>query len=120
MIVHLAIAVAALPLTVLQLAMRKGGFPHRTIGYIWCGLLLAGALVSFFIHELTGGFSPPHLFAIMTVVVIPWIVYAARTRRQKTHRYLVLVMAYTQILAGVLTFIPDRHSIGDLFWVMWS
>jgi len=119
-VVHLVIAVAALPLTVVQLARRKGDFLHRTIGYVWCGLLFGGALVSFLIHELTGGFSPPHLFAIMTVIAIPWIIYAARTRRRKTHRNLVLLMAYTQILAGVLTFIPERHSIGDLFWVIWS
>jgi hypothetical protein len=32
----------------------------------------------------------------------------------------VLTIAFTQILAGALTFIPERHSIGDLFWVMWS
>ena len=119
-IVHLAVAVGALPLTVAQLAMRKGGARHRTVGYVWCGLLFGGALVSFFIHELTGGFSPPHLFAIMTVIVVPWIIYAARFRRLKTHRTLVLLMAYTQILAGVLTFIPGRHSIGDLFWPIWS
>jgi uncharacterized membrane protein len=119
-VVHLVVAVGALPLTVVQLARRKGGLAHRAIGYLWCGLLIGGALVSFFIQELTGGFSPPHLFAIMTVIVVPWIIYAARARRHKTHRNLVLLMAYTQILAGVLTSIPDRHSIGDLFWVMWG
>ena len=117
---HIGISFLALPLTVVQLARRKGTRPHQFIGYAWCGLLLAGAFVSFFIHELTGGFSPPHLFAIMTVIVVPWIIYAARTRRRKTHRNLVLTIAFTQTLAGALTFIPERHSIGDLFWPLFS
>jgi uncharacterized membrane protein len=117
---HFGISMLALPLTIAQLARRKGTRPHRMIGYAWCGLLMGGALASFFVHELTGGFSPPHLFAITTVIVVPWIIYAALTRRRKTHRNLVLVIAFTQILAGALTFIPERHSIGDLFWVLWS
>ena len=78
------------------------------------------AMISFFIHELTGGFSPPHVFAILTVVAIPAIIHAALTGRRVRHRTLVLTLAFTQILAGALTFIPERHSIGDLFWVIWS
>lgn len=117
---HIAISFAALPLTVVQLARRKGDFLHRTIGYVWCALLFSGAAVSFFIHDLTGGFSPPHVFAVLTVIAIPLIIHAARTGRRKTHRNLVLTIAFTQILAGALTFIPERHSIGDLFWVIWS
>ena len=117
---HLAIATAALPLTVIQLARRKGDRPHRMLGYVWCALLLSGALVSFFIHEITGGFSPPHVFAIMTVIMVPWIIYAAHTRRRKTHRNLVLTLAFTQAVAGVLTFIPDRHSLGDLLWPLFG
>jgi uncharacterized membrane protein len=118
--IHIGISFAALPLTVLQLARRKGDFLHRTVGYVWCALLFSGAVVSFFIHELTGGFSPPHLFAILTVAAIPAIIHAALTGRRARHRTLVLTLAFTQILAGALTFIPERHSIGDLFWVMWS
>jgi uncharacterized membrane protein len=117
---HVGISVLALPLTAAQLARRKGTRPHRMIGYAWCGLLMAGALVSFFIHELTGGFSPAHLFAITTVIAVPWIIYSARTRRRKTHRNLVLLIAFTQILAGSLTFIPGRHSLGDLFWPLFG
>lgn len=117
---HFGIALSALPLTIVQLAQRKGTRLHRLIGYAWCGLLMGGALASFFVHELTGGFSPPHLFAITTVIIVPWIIYAARTRRRKTHRNLVLVIAFTQIFAGSLTFIPERHSVGDLFWPLFG
>jgi len=119
-LIHFSISLAALPLTVLQLVRRKGTRPHRMIGYAWCALLMAGALASFFVFELTGGPSPPHLFAIATVIFVPWIIYAARTRRRKTHRNLVLAIAFIQTLAGALTFIPERHSVGDLFWPLFS
>jgi uncharacterized membrane protein len=118
--IHIGISFLALPLTVVQLAQRKGTRPHRMIGYAWCGLLMAGALASFFIYELTGGFSPPHVFAAATVIFVPWIIYSARKRQRKTHRNLVLTIAFTQILAGALTFIPERHSIGDLFWPLFG
>ena len=118
--IHIGTSFLALPLTVVQLAQRKGTRPHRMIGYAWCTLLMAGALASFFIYELTGGPSPPHLFALMTVIFVPWIIYSARKRQRKTHRNLVLTIAFTQILAGGLTFIPARHSIGDLLWPLFG
>ena len=118
--IHIGISFLALPLTVVQLAQRKGTRPHRMIGYVWCSLLMAGALASFFIYELTGGPSPPHLFALATVIFVPWIIYSARKRQRKTHRNLVLTIAFMQILAGGLTFIPARHSIGDLLWPLFG
>ena len=33
---------------------------------------------------------------------------------------LVLVFAFTQILAGSLTFLPERQSVGDLVWPLFD
>ena len=112
---HFALVFSAIPLAMIQLAMPKGTLPHRTIGYVWCALLLVSALVSFAMHELTGGFSPPHVFSIMTLVFVPLIVFFARTGRTMWHLGFVFTLIMTMVLAGVLTFIPGR-AIGSMFW----
>jgi uncharacterized membrane protein len=116
---HFAAIFAVLPLTIIQVLMPKGTLPHRVIGYAWCALMVAAALVSFGIHELTGGFSPPHIFSIATLIVVPLIIYFARQGRVKSHRAMIVTMMFTLIFAGSLTFIPGR-VIGTLFWSIWS
>src|SRR5690242_17118035 len=64
---HFGLVFAAIPLAMIQIALPKGTINHRLVGYVWCGLLLVSAIVSFAMHELTGGFSPPHAFSILTL-----------------------------------------------------
>lgn len=112
---HFTLVFAAVPLAMIQIAMPKGTLPHRTIGYVWCALLIVSAIVSFAMHELTGGFSPPHAFSIMTLVFVPLIVFFARTHRTMWHLGFVFTLIMTMVLAGVLTFLPGR-AIADMFW----
>src|SRR3981081_161727 len=49
---HAFAAMTAFALGVVQFAAPKGTLPHRTIGWIWVGLMTAVAVSSFWIHEL--------------------------------------------------------------------
>ncbi|MBV8494421.1 MAG: hypothetical protein JO162_13215, partial [Alphaproteobacteria bacterium] len=48
--IHAFAAIGAFALGILQLAAPKGTIPHRTVGWIWAGLMLAVVVSSFFIH----------------------------------------------------------------------
>jgi uncharacterized membrane protein len=115
--VHFWLVFAAIPLAMVQIALPKGTLNHRVIGYVWCSLLLVSAVVSFAMHDLTGGFSPPHAFSIVTLFMVPAIIFFARSHRVGWHRNMVLLLCMVMILAGLLTFIPGR-AIGTMFWAM--
>jgi uncharacterized membrane protein len=78
-VLHATAAMAAFALGIVQFAAPKGTIPHRTVGWIWVGLMLAVALSSFLIHEirLWGPWSPIHLLSIFTLVTLPLAVWAA-------------------------------------------
>jgi uncharacterized membrane protein len=114
-IAHLASVMLALPLGILQLVLPKGTLRHRILGYIWIGLMVFTALVSFGVHSLNPrGLSPIHLFSAFTLVSAPMIVYAARTGRIAQHRAngLGLIIGGL-VIAGLLTFLPGR-----LLWAL--
>ena len=71
--IHAFAALGAFALGALQLAAPKGTIPHRTIGWIWAGLMFAVVLSSFFIHtiRLWGPFSPIHLRSILNLAMLP-------------------------------------------------
>jgi uncharacterized membrane protein len=118
--VHLAIIMSALPLSVMQFALPKGTGLHRTTGYIWCALLFAASLVSFGIHELNGGLSPPHYVAISSFILLPTIVVLARKHMHAWHRGVVLgYVLFFLVFAGLFTFIPNR-AMGHLLASLWS
>ena len=114
-IAHLSSVLLALPLGVSQLVLPKGTMRHRTVGYIWCALMVATALVSFAVHEINpGGLSPIHIFSVVTLVVTPLIIFNARTGNIQAHQRSVLgLMLGGLVLAGLFTFIPSR-ALGSL------
>ena len=81
--VHAFAAMAAFALGVIQLAAPKGTLPHRTLGWIWVGLMLSVALSSFWIHQirLVGPWSPIHLLSIFTLITVPLGVWEAHRHR---------------------------------------
>src|SRR5437660_802907 len=90
-VAHLASVMLALPIGVSQLLLPKGTLRHRTVGYIWIGLMVFTALVSFAIHTIVrNGLSPIHLFSVLTLVVAPNIVWQARHHNVAKHRNAVL------------------------------
>jgi len=82
-------AMTAFLLGLVQLAAPKGTLPHRTLGWIWVGLMVSVALSSFWIHQirLIGLWSPIHLLSIFTLVTLPLGVWmATRLRTRVCHR----------------------------------
>ena len=114
--VHAFAAMAAFALGVLQLAAPKGTLPHRTIGWIWVGLMAVVSASSLWIHEirLLGPWSPIHLLSIMVLVLLPVAVIAARGHNVSRHRKTMIgIFTGGLIIAGLFTFLPGRimHAV---------
>src|SRR5437899_8221441 len=114
--IHALAAFSAFSLGVVQLAAPKGTIPHRTIGWIWAGLMLTVVLSSFFIHtiRLWGPFSPIHLLSIFTLAMLPLALAHARRHMVERHRRAMMgLFLGALVIAGVFTFLPGRimHAV---------
>jgi uncharacterized membrane protein len=114
--VHAFAAMAAFVLGVVQLAAPKGTLPHRTIGWIWVGLMAIVAASSFWIHELRllGPWSPIHLLSIFTLIMLPIAVWRARRHRVADHRRIMtMTFVGALVIAGLFTLLPGRimHAV---------
>jgi uncharacterized membrane protein len=113
---HAFAAMSAFGLGVIQLAAPKGTLPHRTVGWIWVTLMLAVSVSAFFIHEirLWGAWSPIHLIAIFTLVMLPLAVRHARRHAVERHRRaMISIFLGALVIAGLFTFLPGRimHAV---------
>ena len=116
--IHAFAALGAFALGALQLAAPKGTIPHRTIGWVWAGLMLAVVVSSFFIHtiRLWGPFSPIHLLSILTLALLPLAVWRARQHDVRKHRRAMLgLFVGALVIAGIFTFLPGRIMHEVLF-----
>jgi uncharacterized membrane protein len=109
--IHAFAALAAFALGIVQLAAPKGTIPHRTIGWIWVMLILVVSVSAFFIHEirLWGSWSPIHLLAIFTLIMLPLAVLHARRHNVPSHRNAMIgIFCGALLIAGAFTFLPGR------------
>jgi uncharacterized membrane protein len=109
--VHAFAAMGAFVLGCIQLLAPKGTLPHRAVGWTWVGLMLAVAVSAFFIHEirLWGPWSPIHLIAIFTLVMLPVGVLRAHRHNVTAHRRTMLgLFIGGLVIAGIFTFAPGR------------
>jgi uncharacterized membrane protein len=116
--VHAFAAMAAFALGVVQLAAPKGTLPHRTIGWIWVGLMVTVAASSFWIHEirLLGPWSPIHLLSIFTLIMLPIAVWRARQHRVADHRRIMtMTFVGALVIARLFTFLPGRITHAVVF-----
>src|SRR5882757_10160118 len=109
-------AMAAFVLGAVQLAAPKGTLPHRTLGWIWVGLMATVAASSFWIHQirLFGPWSPIHLLSIFTLIVLPLGVWRAHHHEVAAHRrIMIFIFAGALVIAGLFTFVPGRimHAV---------
>jgi uncharacterized membrane protein len=114
--VHAFAALAAFALGAVQLAAPKGTIPHRLVGWLWAGLMLAVVLSSFFIHtiRLWGPWSPIHLLSLFTLVMLPLAVMRARRHDVRGHqRTMIGLFVGALVIAGAFTLLPGRimHAV---------
>lgn len=114
--IHAFAAMAAFVLGIVQFAAPKGTIPHRAVGALWVALMLLVAGSSFFIHEIRmwGAWSPVHLIALYTVVMVPLAVWHAHRHAVTDHRRaMTSIFIGALIIAGVFTFMPGRimHAV---------
>ena len=108
---HAFAAMTAFALGIVQLSAPKGTIPHRTIGWIWVVLMLAVSISAFWIHQLRlwGTWSPIHLLAIFTLIMLPLGVWYARRHAVEHHRWTMIgIFAGALVVAGIFTFVPGR------------
>jgi uncharacterized membrane protein len=113
---HAFAAMTAFLLGVVQFAAPKGTLPHRTLGWIWVGLMAAVAISSFWIHQirLVGPWSPIHLLSIFTLVMLPLGVWMAHRHRVVAHRLTMIgIFTGALVIAGLFTLLPGRimHAV---------
>jgi uncharacterized membrane protein len=107
---------ASFVLGIVQFAAPKGTIPHRALGWIWVALMAVVAVTAFFIHEirLWGPWSPIHLIAIFTLVMLPLGVWHARRHAVQRHRWtMISLFTGALVIAGLFTFVPGRimHAV---------
>lgn len=111
--IHLATILVALVLTPLLLWRRRGDVRHRVYGYVWSGAMMLTALDSFLIHMGGNGrFSLIHLLSLLTLIMVPVLVVAARRHDVVRHRRTVRGLIIGALLiAGFFTF-PFNRLLG--------
>ncbi len=114
---HLAAALLALGLGALQLGLPKGDRRHRLMGYAWCVLMAAIGVSGLMIQLMPGQVTLVHrlssLFAAADLILLPMLIWAARTGRPRLHRGAALGLFACMLNAGALAFIPQR-AVGAL------
>jgi uncharacterized membrane protein len=114
--IHAFAAMAAFALGLVQFASPKGTLPHRTLGWIWVTLMLIVSISAFWIQELHvwGRWSPIHLLAILTLLMLPLGVFYARRHSVVGHRSTMIgIFLGALVVAGLFTFVPGRimHAV---------
>lgn len=112
---HTLAALGALVLGAVQLLAPKGTLPHRTLGYVWAGLMVTVATTAIFITEINeGSFSFIHIFVPLTFFGLYGIITHARALRTDRHRNAVFGLFFGALLIpGLFAFMPGR-----LMWQM--
>jgi uncharacterized membrane protein len=108
---HTAAALTAFALGLLQFAAPKGTLPHRTLGWVWVLLMAIVGISAFFIHDLRiwGSWSPIHLLAIFTLVMLPVGVRYARRHNVRGHKItMISIFLGALLIAGIFTLVPGR------------
>ena len=113
---HAFAASGAFVVGTIQLVAPKGTLTHRIVGSIWVLLMLIVSISAFFIHELRlwGPWSPIHLLAIFTLVMLPIAVLRAHRHDVIRHRRAMLgLFLGGLVIAGLFTLLPGRimHAV---------
>lgn len=113
---HTITAIVAFAIGIVQLIRRKGTRGHRRLGRIWVALMAITARISLFLNTNCdfGPFGPIHLLTVLTLVLLPVGVMAARRGAIRIHAGIMLFLfSGAMLIAGAFTFLPGRimHDI---------
>jgi uncharacterized membrane protein len=112
---HLALSLLALLTILAILALPKGTDAHRLLGRIAAAALILSALSSFGI-QARGHLSWLHILSVVTLVNIPYAIWAVRRGRIAGHKQAMLINAGGLFVAGLFaTLAPGRFLYGLLF-----
>jgi uncharacterized membrane protein len=119
-LLHVAFAASALLVGVAQFAGAKGNRRHRVLGWTWVALMCGVALTSVLIRDYglpnAFGYTPIHLFTVLTLVAVPQAVMHARRHDVNRHRSAMKGLFIGALLiAGLLAFAPGRR-LGNMLW----
>jgi uncharacterized membrane protein len=109
--VHVAAALAAIVLGLVQFIGRKGTAAHRLLGWSWVVLLAVVALSSFSITGVAGPgrFSWIHGISAITICLLAAAVVSARRGRIRRHRNSMIGLYLGALLiTGAFTLLPGR------------
>lgn len=118
--IHVATVTPAFAIGTWQIFLSRKGQPlHRAIGYVYLALMTVTATSALFIHALMpngpfGGFSPIHLFVLLTLLGVFGALHGAYTHNIAQHkRSMVAVYIGGILIAGTLAFVPGRimHAV---------
>jgi len=108
--VHLSVIVIVAGLTPILLLRRRGDRLHRVLGWTWCIAMFASALISLGIRHIGHGrLSGIHALSFLYILLVPLLMYAARSHRLRTHRTVVVAALVILLAAGAATFVPPRY-----------
>ncbi|MEO1027155.1 MAG: DUF2306 domain-containing protein [Pseudomonadota bacterium] len=108
--IHLVAVAIAVFLGAAVLLGRKGTKTHKLLGRIWAGLMVIGAVSTFWIMEIFDrSYSPIHILSVYTLISVVAGVRAIRAGRIAAHRrHMISLYATGLVIAGGFTFLPNR------------
>jgi len=116
-VLHLAAALPAVVLGVVQLARKKGTFSHRFLGWAWVAVMAVLAVSSFWILGLAkgGGFSWIHLLSAWTLLSLAAAIWFIRRGNVRAHQGFMIGTFAGLAAAGLGALAPGRLLTQLLF-----
>jgi uncharacterized membrane protein len=108
---HVAAALAAILLGLVQFVRPKGSGAHRLMGWCWVGLMACVTLSSFGITGVAGPghFSWIHGLSAFTLLGLATGIFRARRRQIHAHRWSMIGLYLGALLiTGAFTLLPGR------------
>ncbi|MGE0154922.1 MAG: DUF2306 domain-containing protein [Reyranellaceae bacterium] len=113
---HLLTVLPALLLGAVLMVRRKGTPGHVWLGRCYLLLMLATAVISFWVRGLNGErLSFIHALSAWTILSVLAAWWAIRTGRRRMHRDFMIGLYVSVLLAGAFTLLPQR-VLGQFFW----
>jgi uncharacterized membrane protein len=113
---HLATVLPALLIGTMVMLQRKGTLAHIYLGRAYMLLMLATAVLSFWVRGLNDdGLSPIHALSAWSIVsvLVGW--WAIRTGRRRLHAGFMIGLYAGVLIAGAFTLLPGR-ALGRWLW----